>query len=166
MSEEDKRSAQELEEVTRKIRAYRKEKKLSQPALSSLCFISTRQLQRLEKGGTNCSLKTLVGLCMGMHLSLYQLLSTNAAGMPAALTPVTDIEERLLLEKEQLGRRLSALIKQQGLKQGKLAAEIEREDSEISHYVNGHVNLQYVSVVRMAMALKVETVRLFQEEAV
>lgn len=164
MSNLDQRSTDELKEISKKVAQFREQNGLSQYKFAELCLISERHIQHIEKGTDNCSLKTLVHICVVMNLSIYQLLAADEHYTPSSFLSDINFEEKFALEKQLLGKRISTIVKRQGKKQGKVAADIEREDSEISQYIHGRVNLQYISMVRIADGLKIPTLELFNYE--
>ena len=57
-----------------RVRALRKEKNLTQSSLSAGANIEKSLVQRIERGGSNITLKTMINLSNGFNITLKELL--------------------------------------------------------------------------------------------
>lgn len=62
-------------EIGKRIRALRKEKKLTQLDLAIRSGIDERQVQRLERGHTSATLKTLIKISIGLDIWVAELFN-------------------------------------------------------------------------------------------
>ncbi len=62
-------------EIGKRIRALRKEKKLTQLDLAIRSGIDERQVQRLERGHTSATLKTLIKISKGLDIDFIELFN-------------------------------------------------------------------------------------------
>ena len=64
-----------LKMLSVRVRALRKEKNLTQSSLSALANIEKSLVQRIERGGSNITLKTMINLANGLDITLSELLN-------------------------------------------------------------------------------------------
>ena len=59
--------------IGKQIKSKRKEKKLSQLDLASLCNMERSNLSRIESGKSNLTLQTMVSIAMALEVDLKEL---------------------------------------------------------------------------------------------
>jgi len=145
--------------------AWRKRANLTQEELGKRCYLHTNQIGRLEKGQSNADLKTLVKLSFVVPVFLLSGLQLPQEPLPADKAAAKEaIERRLQLVQKKIGQCILQILRRQKKDQSELALALRMEDSEISKYINGHINLQYLSLVKIAGKLQVAAIRLLQAD--
>jgi transcriptional regulator with XRE-family HTH domain len=78
------------------------------------------------------------------------------------LSPKKDMIHKEFLKK--LGKQIQTVRKSKGLSQQELAALIEYEKSHMSRLENGNTNPTYITLLKIASALKVSMSELLDEK--
>jgi transcriptional regulator with XRE-family HTH domain len=73
------------------------------------------------------------------------------------------MEKRYKLEVEKLGARIKFLRRKKGLSQLDLEIQSGINRTEISKIENGLKNIEFLTIVRLAVALEVELMEFFEQ---
>jgi transcriptional regulator with XRE-family HTH domain len=155
MSEEEQICEKDLAIAGREVYTWRMAANLTQEAMGKLCCLHPNQIGRFEKGQPNADLKTLIKFSFAMPVNLLAGLQMPVEALPENNTLAKErIEARLHLVQYQIGQRILQILESQGKEQRELALDLRMEDSEISKYAHGLINIQYLSLVKIAGKLK------------
>ncbi len=106
-------------DIGQRIRAFRRERKLSQEQLAEKVWISTTHMSHIENGSTKLSLPVLVDLAAALDVSVNELLSGQSSqGRSAGYEQVKEIldscsEKQLKIITEIIKSTKAALDKYQ-----------------------------------------------------
>lgn len=106
-------------DIGQRIRAFRRERKLSQEQLAEKVWISTTHMSHIENGSTKLSLPVLVDLAAALDVSANELLSGQSSqGRSAGYEQVKEIldscsEKQLKIITEIIKSTKAALDKYQ-----------------------------------------------------
>lgn len=73
------------------------------------------------------------------------------------------LDETFLFELKAFGKRVKALRKSKGMSQLDLALLVEKDRSEISKIENGKLNIEFLTLIKIAVALETEVADLFDK---
>ena len=86
----------------KRVRHYRKNKKLSQEQLAELCDLHPTYIGQLERGEKNASLETIMRVCEGLSVSPEVLFENIAPGEGrSAAQEIYNIAAALPVEKQK-----------------------------------------------------------------
>lgn len=75
------------------------------------------------------------------------------------------LDERFTYELKAFGKRTRAIRKSKGMSQLDLALVVSKDRSEISKIENGKLNIEFLTIVKIAAALESEISDLFTDRA-
>ncbi|GGH65728.1 transcriptional regulator with XRE-family HTH domain [Filimonas zeae] len=168
MTPEQIRAEIELQPTGEKIRTTRKQltPKLSQKELAALCNLHYNHLGKVERGASNVDLLTLIKVSFAVQLPVFEHLRLPASAIKRKLAPTDKmISHRLRRVLKIIANCILQLLKQKNMSQEALASAMDIDRSEINKYVHGRINMQYTTLVRIAMHLEVETQALLKPQA-
>lgn len=73
------------------IKKYRKEKNMTQLDLATRADMDVRQIQRLERGHTSATLKTLLKLVSGMDINIFVFFNQLVGSIDGKKTSLIDL---------------------------------------------------------------------------
>lgn len=160
MSPEQIRAEEELKPTGEHIRINRKKvvPKLNQKGLAALCNLHYNHFGKVERGASNVDLLTLIKVSFALEVLVFSHLRLRAGAIRRKQPPAEKtITNRLRHVLKIIGGRILLLLKEKSMTQEDLASAMNIDKSEINKYIHGRINMQYVTLVRLAMHLQVET---------
>jgi len=76
-------------ELGKRIRHYRRQRRMTQEQLASSIGLCTSFIGHIERGSRKASLETVVELCRVLHVSPNDLLDAECNTLPESLAPET-----------------------------------------------------------------------------
>ena len=73
------------------------------------------------------------------------------------------LDERFTYELEAFGKRVRSMRKSKGMSQLDLALAVSKDRSEISKIENGKLNIEFLTIVKIGLALDSELSDLFSQ---
>lgn len=158
MSPEKIRAQEELQPTGDTIRTTRNKANLKQKELAVYCGLHYNHFGRVERGANNLDLLTLVKTSFAVQLPVFRHLRLPANAIRRKRIP-TDVmvTRRLRRVLKIIGDNILHQLELKNMSQEDLAREMGVDRSEINRYAHGLVNMQYATLVRIAMHLEVET---------
>ncbi|HEY4148598.1 MAG TPA: helix-turn-helix transcriptional regulator [Chitinophagaceae bacterium] len=157
----DARFAHELTSFGERVKEVRTRKKLTQPNLGALANMRVSNISRIEKGSTNLKLATIIRLADAFKVTLSTLFDEKGGKIIHIRKKYKVAEERFEDEKKRMGLRIEGLTKHRNLKQDELAILAKIDAADISRYINGDGNIEFFNIVKIAHALEVELIDIF-----
>jgi transcriptional regulator with XRE-family HTH domain len=146
------------------IKSLRKARDLTQNQLKVFSGITQSQISLLEKPGSNPNpeFDTLVKLSTGLKSELKFLFSYKSKSLiPVLKRKFKTVESRAIFEKTKFGSRIESLCDHRGLLQEELAILSKIDAADLSRYINGEGNIEFFSILKIAIALEVKLFTLF-----
>jgi transcriptional regulator with XRE-family HTH domain len=143
-----------------KCRSIRRSRKISQSQMMALSNIGESRVSNIERGKSNIEFETLYKLKAGLKVEIAELLNFVKEGLP--LAPSEKFADNgLENEKNKFSKRLAQLLDHRSVNQRDLSIMIKMGEGEVSNFVNGMHNMEFLTIVKIAEALKVEVFTLF-----
>lgn len=157
----------EVKLLSERIRDLRKERVLTQKQLKELSGITQSQISLLEntKEVSNPEFDTLIKLAIGLKVQLTDLFNYgNKSVTPIYKSTYRSIEKRSSDEKILFGQRVEDLHKHRKLKQDEFSILARIDAADLSRYIHGDGNIEFYSIIKIAVALEIPTIMLFDYE--
>ncbi|HEV7329981.1 MAG TPA: helix-turn-helix transcriptional regulator [Flavisolibacter sp.] len=137
---------------------------ISQKKLGEICEINRSEISRIENGKKNLEFFTIIKLAQGLGIELVTLFDYKNK-FPFVETQIDQSTElRFENEKMALGKRIQTLRKLRNISQVDIDVAIGLPDSDLSRIENAIANMKLFSLFRIAEALDVKIVDLFNYE--
>ncbi len=134
---------------------------LTQKDLSERSEINRTEISRIENGLKNLEFFTIVKLAEGFGIELISLFDYEDKNPIAKTKKKKKFLNRFKKEKELVGRKILILRKDKKLIQVDVDLAMGIPDSDLSRIENAIGNVKFYSFFRIAKALKVEVMDLF-----
>jgi transcriptional regulator with XRE-family HTH domain len=157
-----KRLKIEQAHLSERITELKKANQISQKKLAELSGLSVRLIRRIEKEEANPELKTILRLSIGLKVAVVTLFDyKDQIKRASSIRSLRNLEKQLATEREKLGIRISKLCKHRNINQEELGVLSKIASSDISLYISGAENLVLLTLLKIAIALEIEIVDLF-----
>jgi transcriptional regulator with XRE-family HTH domain len=141
-----------------KCREIRKRKKILQRQMWGIAQLREPHLSGIEHGKINIEFETLYKLKIALKVEIAELFTDRKT---VDISSEKFIDSGLAAEKIKFSQRLTQLLGHRKMNQNSLSVLVEIGEGAISMYVNGTHNIELLTMVKIAMALKVEVYDLF-----
>lgn len=156
----EKRFSQEAMLFGRQVRKIRKFRNLTQPALSTKARITQPEISLIENAGSNFEFLTLIKLANGLSVHTLELFDYAKEDAFVKIKELS-FDERFSDEKINFGKRVAQLIRNKETIQDDFAISKGFDPGDLSRFINGEHNIEFINIVKLAEALDTDLITLF-----